>query len=368
MGAGDVQLPTPLVNPAPGTEVGQVTDAVNRMLVHVESAFTERQATETLLRHFVADASHELRTPVAVIRSHAEFAQMAGPDLGSDVKDALTRITAESVRMGGLVDDLLLLARLDSGRPLYTAPLDLTRVVLDAVIDAQVLGTEHDWQLDLPEHEVIVDGDENPLRQVVVNLLANAREHTPPGTQISVALSEDEPWVTLVVADDGPGIPADLLPHIFERFARADSAREHTSGESGLGLAIVDAIVRAHAGVVSATSEPGTTIFTVRIRSRVRPPADGTDCRGRPTGVLRQRRSRTWPTGTNPRPRSGACVMRVSARPPGRTSSSSLREILSGTRWTRNTLSHRNCDRCNRAPRTVRPLPVAGAAPDPHRQ
>lgn len=265
LGSGHVQLPSRLVNTAPGTEVGQVTAAVNSMLEHVESALTERHNSETLLRQFVADASHELRTPVAVIRSHAEYAQMTGRDLGPEIEEALGRISAESVRMGALVDNLLLLARLDSGRPLDRAAVDLTRIVLDAAIDAQALDPDHTWQLDLPERAIIVEGDENSLRQVVVNLLGNAVEHTPAGTTTSVALAHDDQDAILVVADDGPGIPAALLPHIFERFVRADSARRHTSGESGLGLAIVEAISQAHGGTITATSEPGATAFTVRI-------------------------------------------------------------------------------------------------------
>ncbi|MCW2540168.1 MAG: two-component sensor histidine kinase [Frankiales bacterium] len=265
LGTGEVQLPARLLNNAPGTEVGRVTGAVNSMLEHIESALTERQTTETLLRQFVADASHEFRTPLAVIRSHAEYAHMTGHDLGAEVELALTRISAESVRMGALVDDLLLLARLDSGRALGHVAVDLTRLVLDAVIDAQTLGADHHWQLDLPEREITVTGDENPLRQVVVNLLANAVEHTPAGTGVSVSLTHDARSAVLIIADNGPGIAAEVLPHVFERFVRADSAREHTSGESGLGLAIVDAITRAHSGTVTVTSEPGRTAFTVRL-------------------------------------------------------------------------------------------------------
>jgi two-component system OmpR family sensor kinase len=265
LGTGHVRLPSRLSNTAPGTEVGQVTDAVNTMLEHVESAFAERQNSETLLRQFVADASHELRTPVAVIRSHAEYAQMAGRDVGPEVEEALRRISAESVRMGALVDDLLFLARLDSGRPLHRAETDLTRIVLDATTDAQALDPDHHWQLDLPECEVIVNGDENAMHQVVVNLLGNSVEHTPAGTRTTVTLTAAGHDATIVVTDDGPGIPAEFLPHIFERFARADSAREHTGSESGLGLAIVEAIVLAHDGIVTVASEPGATAFTVRI-------------------------------------------------------------------------------------------------------
>lgn len=265
LGRGEVQLPEPLTNDAPGTEVGQLTDAVNRMLQHIEGAFAERQASEDLLRHFVADASHELRTPVAVIRSHAEYIEMTGQSLSPAAGEALSRIQAESARMGVLVEDLLLLARLDSGRPLTREPVDLTRILLDAVIDARALRSDHQWKLDLPREEIIVRGDEQSLRQVVVNLVANAVEHTPPGTAVTVRLATSDEYATTTVEDDGHGIAADFLPHIFERFARVDSSRAHRGGESGLGLAIVEAIARAHHGTIDAESRPGRTVFTLRI-------------------------------------------------------------------------------------------------------
>jgi two-component system OmpR family sensor kinase len=274
LGSGHVQLPSRLDNPAPRTEVGQVTDAVNSMLEHVESAFAERQTSDTLLRQFVADASHELRTPVAVIRSHAEFAQMTGQRLTPDIEEALGRISAESIRMGALVDDLLLLARLDSGRSLHVAPVDLTHIVLDAAVDARALDRDHHWQLDLPGQETLINGDEHSLRQVMVNLLTNSVEHTPPGTRTSITLTQDDRRATVIVADDGPGISPAFLPHIFERFARADSARARTGGESGLGLAIVEAIVEAHGGTITVTSEPGATAFTLRIPRGSPPHAD----------------------------------------------------------------------------------------------
>lgn len=265
LGKGEVQLPEPLQNDSPDTEVGQVTDAVNRMLQHVEAALAERQASEDLLRQFVADASHELRTPVAVIRSHAEYVQMTAPSLSADAGEALGRITAESVRMGVLVEDLLLLARLDSGRPLLRDSVDLTRLVLDNAIDARTLAPDHEWQLELPEHETLVSGDPNSLRQVVVNLLSNAAEHTPAGTVVTIQLAEQDGYAVAVVSDTGPGISAKLLPKIFERFVRADSARVHRGGESGLGLAIVEAIVRAHHGSITVDSRPGRTSFTLRL-------------------------------------------------------------------------------------------------------
>jgi two-component system OmpR family sensor kinase len=265
LGRGEVQLPERLVNEAPGTEVGQLTDAVNRMLEHVEGAFAERQASEDLLRHFVADASHELRTPVAVIRSHAEYIEMTSPSLPAGASEALTRIQAESARMGVLVEDLLLLARLDSGRPLRREPVDLTRIMLDAVIDARSLSVDHHWSLDLAEKEITVPGDEHSLRQIVVNLVANAVEHTPPGTSITVRLAQGDKDAIATVEDDGPGIDPDFLPHIFERFARADSSRAKRGGESGLGLAIVEAIARAHHGTIAVRTESGRTVFTLRI-------------------------------------------------------------------------------------------------------
>ncbi len=285
LASGEVSLPPRVPNPAPGTEVGQVADAFNHMLEHVESALSERHASEDRLRHFVADASHELRTPVAVIRSHADFAQRAGDDLPEDVQQALLRISAESDRMGHLVEDLLLLARLDAGRPLALQDVDLTRLAIDAVSDARVAGPDHRWQLELPdepvvvrgdEHRlhqalaVVVRGDEHRLHQALANLLANARAHTPPGTVISTEVAEDRAAnaVTLSVVDTGPGISPEIVPRVFERFVRADGARSHASGSTGLGLSIVDAIVRAHGAAISVDSVPGRTRFVIRLAGR----------------------------------------------------------------------------------------------------
>ncbi len=266
LSTGTVSLPERVAVTAPRTEAGQVADAFNHMLDHVESALHDRHASEDRLRHFIADASHELRTPVAVIRSHAEYAQRAGgADIPAPVTDALSRITAESDRMGHLVEDLLLLARLDSGRELEQVDVDLTRIVLDTVSDARVTGTQHRWRLDLPENELHVIGDGRALHQVLANLLANARNHTPPGTTILTTLSRLEPDKVLVtVTDDGPGIPDSVLPRIFDRFVRADNARSGPEG-SGLGLAIVAAIVTAHDGSLRASSRPGATTFSVTL-------------------------------------------------------------------------------------------------------
>lgn len=265
LSTGTVTLPERVAIDTPQTEAGQVADAFNHMLEHVESALHERNASEDNLRHFVADASHELRTPVAVVRSHAEYAQRVGGELPEPVAEALSRIATEADRMGHLVDDLLLLARLDAGRPLEHSPVELTRLVLEAVSDARMISTDHTWQLDLPEEEVVIDGDAHALRQVVTNLLTNARTHTPAGTTVTATLSRPSAdHVVIAVADDGPGIPADIRPRIFSRFVRAELSRARPDG-TGLGLAIVAAIVTAHGGQVDVVSDPGATTFTVTL-------------------------------------------------------------------------------------------------------
>jgi two-component system OmpR family sensor kinase len=265
LSSGTVSLPERVPEPSPESEVGVLSTAFNRMLEHVESSLQQRQASEDRLRRFVADASHELRTPVAVIRGYAELALRTDSGLSSDTEQALNRITNESDRMGHLVDDLLMLARLDSGRPPQFEEVDLTRIALDAVSDARVAGPDQRWQLDLPDEPLIVNGDERGLQQVLINLLANARTHTPAGTTVLTSARVVASGVELTVIDDGPGIPAALQPRIFERFVRGDDTRSSTTGSGGLGLAIVDAIVCAHGGQISVTSEPGNTRVTVTL-------------------------------------------------------------------------------------------------------
>lgn len=264
---GEVTLPVrvPGADTDTRTEVGQVGSALNRMLGHVAAALAARQASETRVRQFVADASHELRTPLAAIRGYAEVARRGRNQVPPDVAHALRRVESESTRMTGLVEDLLLLARLDSGRPLAVAPVDLSALVVDAVSDAHVAGPEHRWQLDLPEQQIAVPGDAARLHQVVANLLTNARVHTPAGTTVTTNLAVESDAAVLRVADDGPGIPVELQPEVFERFARADSSRSRSQGSTGLGLAIVAAVVDAHHGTVSVRSRPGRTVFTVRL-------------------------------------------------------------------------------------------------------
>ncbi|NUP33366.1 MAG: HAMP domain-containing protein [Streptomycetaceae bacterium] len=277
LAGGDVAMPEPLKVDDPRTEVGQVATALNRMMGHVGDALRRRQASEERLRSFAADASHELRTPVATVRAHAELALRRPEPMPAEARDALHRIQSESRRMSVLVDELLLLARLDAGRPLAREPVDLSRLVLDAVDDARTVGPGHRWVLDLPAEPVEVSGDPHSLHQVVANLLANADAHTPAGTTVTVTLSPSAPHqgpaehVELTVEDDGPGIPEALLPNLFERFTRADASRTRTGGGTGLGLAIVHAVVGAHGGTVDVTSRPGRTRFRLRL------PAEGAD-------------------------------------------------------------------------------------------
>ncbi|OFJ50673.1 sensor histidine kinase [Mycolicibacterium grossiae] len=266
---GEVRLPTPIVTVDPAgahTEVGQLGSALNRMLARIAGALSARHASETRVRQFVADASHELRTPLAAIRGYTELAQRKRAELPDDVAHAMSRVESETQRMTNLVEDMLLLARLDEGRGLITEPVDLSRLVVDSVSDAHVAGPDHAWSLDLPEDPVVVVGDDARLHQVLANLLANARTHTPAGTTVTTSLTVDGADAVLTVADDGPGIPEALQPEIFERFARGDSSRSRRDGGTGLGLAIVSAVVRAHGGTIAVHSGGGTTEFVVRLR------------------------------------------------------------------------------------------------------
>ncbi|MDT3444293.1 MULTISPECIES: cell wall metabolism sensor histidine kinase WalK [unclassified Pseudofrankia] len=323
-----LRVRVPDVHTDPWTEVGQVGAALNHMLGHVGAALAARHASETRVRQFVADASHELRTPLAAISGYAELTRRIGdrnpgsadPTRASvppEIAYAMSRVESETKRMTALVEDLLLLARLDSGRPLEHGCVDLSLLVVDVVSDAHIAAPGHRFRLDLPPEPVTVRGDQARLHQVLANLLANARTHTPPGTSVTVALelcpaaavsassspasaptgssrsptaersgasaarsrgsaagsavpaarsATDVPEpgeIRLSVTDDGPGIPAELLPNVFERFARGDSSRSRTAGSTGLGLAIVAAVVEAHRGRIAVTSVPGRTVFTV---------------------------------------------------------------------------------------------------------
>jgi two-component system OmpR family sensor kinase len=264
---GDVALSVrvPEADTDPKTEVGLVGAALNRMLGHIAAALAARQASETRVRQFVADASHELRTPLAAIRGYAELSRRSHDEVPAHVAHAMRRVESESNRMTTLVNDLLLLARLDSGRPLERDEVDLSRLVVDAVSDAHIAGPNHAWRLDLPADPVTIVGDSQRLHQVLANLLTNARTHTPSGTTVTTGLAQAaDGTVMLTVTDNGPGIPPALLPEVFERFARGDTSRSRNAGSTGLGLAIVAAVVAAHDGAVRVASEPGNTVFTVR--------------------------------------------------------------------------------------------------------
>ena len=239
------------------TEIGRLGLALNAMLAQIETAFAERAASEDRLRRFVADASHELRTPLTAIRGYAELFRRGAAERPEDLARAMRRIEDEAARMGLLVEDLLLLARLDQGRPLERGPVDLVAVAGDALADLTALAPDRPVTFEHPDH-LVISGDEARLRQVAGNLITNARIHTPEGTGVHVRLRTSDGQAILEVADDGPGLPPGEENRVFERFYRADAARARTgdSQGTGLGLSIVAAIVAAHGGSVSAGSPP----------------------------------------------------------------------------------------------------------------
>ena len=267
--SGDVALaervPTPYTDPR--TEVGQVGLALNSMLDNVEGALRARQESEMRVRQFVADASHELRTPLASIRGYAELSRREREPVPPSVTHALGRVESEALRMSALVDDLLLLARLDAGRPLDRNPVDLSLLAVDVVSDAHAAAPTHQWRLDLPDEPVEVKGDSDRLHQVVANLLANARSHTPSGTTVTTSVKRVGDWVRIAVHDNGPGVPTTLQPNVFQRFTRGDDSRSRQAGSTGLGLSIVDAVTQAHGGRVELKSRPGDTTFSVLLPS-----------------------------------------------------------------------------------------------------
>ncbi|WP_404475843.1 sensor histidine kinase [Microbacterium aerolatum] len=256
----------------PRTETGIVGASLNKLLDHVNDSLAARQRNEELMRKFVADASHELRTPLASIRGYSELSlrslrQAQGSGAGADAagtETALERIQAQSLRMTRLVEDLLLLARLDEGQELVHGTVDLTQLALEGVSDARPTAPDHEWAIDVPEEPVVMLGDAGRLHQVVANLLANARTHTPAGTRITLRVSREEEEAVIRVHDDGPGIDPAVRDELFARFARGDSSRARQTGGTGLGLAIAKAIVEGHHGTISVQSEPGDTTFTVR--------------------------------------------------------------------------------------------------------
>ena len=257
----------------PSTEMGSLAMSLNEMLAQIEQAFEERRRSESRLRQFVADASHELKTPLTSVRGFAELFRRGAAERPADLALAMSRIEAEAERMGILVDDLLTLARLDQGRPLSRDLVDVGALVGELVEDHRLLHPEWPAEAELsPDAEVV--GDRVRLRQAFANMLANARSHTPPGTRIEARVSQEDGGVSVSIADEGPGIPQDVLDSVFERFVRADPSRARSSGGSGLGLAIVEGIVHAHGGRVEAANRPeGGAVFTVWLPQE--PPVQG---------------------------------------------------------------------------------------------
>ena len=301
--AGEVGLAVrvPASAAHPGTEVGSVGHALNLMLDNVSNALEARQESEMKVRQFVADASHELRTPLTAIRGYTELMRMT-EHFTPDGQKSLARVQSQSERMTTLVEDLLLLARLDEGQPLKLSDVDLTQLAVETVSDEKVMAPDRVWQLELPEEPVVVRGDATQLHQVLANLLSNARKHTGPGTTVVTGVRRTPDGSALVtVTDNGPGIAPEFVGRVFARFTRADASRKNpvpvttpatarkppplrpprppsapppspaanatasAEGTSGLGLSIVQSIVEAHGGKVSVTSVPGRTEFAVRL-------------------------------------------------------------------------------------------------------
>jgi two-component system OmpR family sensor kinase len=235
------------------------------MLGHVAAALHARQTSENKVRTFVSDASHELRTPLTSIRGYAELTRRSGEHLPEDATYALGRIESEAMRMTTIVEDLLLLARLDEGRELAKEPVELSALLDSAVSDARAASADHNWKLDLDAAPVTVIGDSQRLMQVVANLLGNARVHTPAGSTVVTRLAVVEGRAQISVIDNGPGIDPAVLDSVFERFVRGDVSRQRASGGTGLGLAIVAGVAEAHAGAVVVESVPGRTEFRVTL-------------------------------------------------------------------------------------------------------
>ena len=253
--AGDLTHRVP--DPQPGTEVGRLALAFNAMISQIDAAFAEQTESERVLRQFVADASHELRTPLTAVRAYAELFDRGARYRPDDLERAMSGIQREAARMSVLVDDLLLLARLDQHPTMTASDVDLVEIARVAADSSQMIDPTHPVEV-AANAPVIARGDPDALRRLIDNLLGNARAHTPPGTSTRVTVSSGDQAIELAVSDDGPGLPDDLIDHAFERFSRADASRSRDAGGSGLGLAIVAAITEAHGGRVAVANIPGS--------------------------------------------------------------------------------------------------------------
>lgn len=248
------------------TEIGQVASALNTLLDHVDISLEARERNEERTRRFVADASHELRTPLASIRRYSELT-LRDPSLTEMTHQAIERVHSQSLRMTRLVEDLLLLARLDEGDELLYGPVGLSQLIIETVETIRATSQDHIWQLELGGEPITVAGDADKLQQVILNLLANAKTHTPAGTTVTVTALRDQDHAVIRVRDNGPGIDPALQGELFERFARGDVSRTRATGGTGLGLSISRAIINAHGGTLTADSVPGDTTFTIRLPS-----------------------------------------------------------------------------------------------------
>jgi two-component system OmpR family sensor kinase len=264
--AGDLSVR--LENFEPDTEVGRLSTSLNQMLSRIEESFAAQAESENKLRRFVADASHELRTPLTSIRGFAELHRQGAVPEGEKTRELISRIEKESMRMGYLVEDLLMLARMDQSRELVMTDVDLSHLITEAVSSASAAGPDHPLTSDIAL-DVHTQGDADKIYQVVTNLLANARTHTPAGTSIHVATYSDKHGAYVTVSDKGPGLSAESQAHIFERFYRVDTSRQRNSNDgSGLGLSIVDEVMKAHGGSVSVASELGNgATFTLHFKN-----------------------------------------------------------------------------------------------------
>lgn len=275
---GDVDIPDRVdaADTDSGTEIGRVGASLNDLLGRVQSALAAREHSESELRRFIADASHELRTPLASVRGYAQLSLADTEPMTASQRRSLERIESEARRMGTLVEDLLLLARLDAGQRLRDDDVELPLLAVDAVSDAQAVDRDREWRLEIAaDAPLTVPGDEDRLRQVIANLLRNAHTHTPPGTVVTTSVFPDGEEAVLRVSDTGPGIDGLVADRLFERFARGDESRNRDAGSTGLGLSIAQAIVLAHAGTITVDSRPGATTFEVRL-----PAGRGLDGRG----------------------------------------------------------------------------------------